>query len=104
MIAALLKVGADVAVAHPEGQTSLMAAARTGSLDAVKSLLLDAGAMVNAADSYQQQTALMWASSEGHLDVVDALLAAGADQIARLMSRRSTSGSTPITRPAASRR
>jgi ankyrin repeat protein len=55
-----------------------MAASRTGSLEAVKSLL-DAGANVNAADSYQQQTALMWASSEGHLDVVNALLAAGAD-------------------------
>ena len=55
-----------------------MAAARTGSLDAVK-LLLEVGADVNATDAYQQQTALMWAAAEGHADVVKALLAAGAD-------------------------
>ena len=55
-----------------------MAAARTGSLDAVK-LLVEVGADVNGTDAYQQQTALMWAAAEGHADVVKALLAAGAD-------------------------
>jgi ankyrin repeat protein len=42
-------------------------------------LLLDRGADVNAADSFQKETALMWASAEGHLNVVDALLKAGAN-------------------------
>src|SRR5207247_7918874 len=75
---ALLKADADVAVTHPDGETPLMAASRTGRVDAVR-LLLDAGANVNAADTYQQETALMSAATEGHVDVVKALLGAGAD-------------------------
>jgi ankyrin repeat protein len=77
-MAVLLKAGADFAVTHPDGETPLMAAARTGRVDAVR-LLLEAGANVNAADTYQQQTALMWAATEGHVDAVKTLLAAGAD-------------------------
>jgi uncharacterized protein len=42
-------------------------------------LLLEAGADVNARDTYQRQTALMWAAAEGHTDVVQALLGAKAD-------------------------
>jgi ankyrin repeat protein len=42
-------------------------------------LLLEAGANVNAADTYQQETALMWAATEGHADVVKTLLDARAD-------------------------
>ena len=63
---------------HAEGETPLMAAARTGHVDAVQ-LLLAHGSFVNAADPFQEETALMWASAEGHLEVVKALLAAGAD-------------------------
>ena len=63
---------------HPEGETPLMAASRTGRVDAVK-LLLSHGSLVNAADPYQEETALMWASAEGQLEVVKTLLAAGAD-------------------------
>ena len=63
---------------HPEGETPLMAASRTGRVDAVK-LLLSHGSFVNAADPYQEETALMWASAEGQLEVVKTLLAAGAD-------------------------
>src|ERR1700676_1245867 len=77
LIAALLKAGSDVALAHPDGETPLMAASRTGHVDAVR-LLLEAHANVNAADSYQQETALMWGAAEGHVDVVNALLNAGA--------------------------
>src|SRR5258706_582216 len=60
------------------GETPLMAASRTGKLDAVD-LLLEGGSDPNAADNYQKETALMWAADEGHVDVVNALLAAGAD-------------------------
>jgi ankyrin repeat protein len=41
--------------------------------------LIEAGADVNAAESFQGQTALMWAAAEGHDAVVRALLEAGAD-------------------------
>ena len=75
---ALLDAGAQATRWHAEGETPLMAAARTGKVDAVK-LLLDRGSFVNAADPFQEETALMWASAEGHLDVVKTLLAAGAD-------------------------
>jgi ankyrin repeat protein len=74
----LLKAGADVAAAHPDGETPLMAASRTGHMNAV-TLLLEAGANANTADAYQQETPLMWAAAEGHVDVVNTLLKAGAD-------------------------
>jgi uncharacterized protein len=75
----LLKAGASARNSvHPEGETPLMAASRTGRLDAVE-LLLEADSDVNAADSYQNQTALMRAAEEGHVDIVNALLAAKAD-------------------------
>jgi ankyrin repeat protein len=83
MIAELLKAGADAKESvHPEGETPLMGASRTGNLEAVR-LLLKAGVNPNAADKYQKQTALMWAAEEGHLDVVNALLAAKADPNAK---------------------
>src|SRR5581483_5970682 len=78
IIQALLEAGADPTRWHPEGETPLMAAARTGKVEAVK-LLLAKGSFVNAVDAFQEETALMWASAEGHLEVVKALLAAGAD-------------------------
>jgi ankyrin repeat protein len=78
MVDTLLKAGAKLTSTHPDGETPLMAASRSGRIDAVR-LLLEAGADVNARDTYQRQTALMWAAAEGHTAVVQALLAAGAD-------------------------
>ncbi|MEP7352864.1 MAG: ankyrin repeat domain-containing protein, partial [Acidobacteriota bacterium] len=74
----LLDGGADATRWHAEGETPLMAAARTGRVDAVQ-LLLANGAFVNAVDPFQEETALMWAAAEGQVAVVKTLLAAGAD-------------------------
>ena len=79
LIGMLVKAGcADVGMTHPDGETPLMAAARTGHRDADK-LLIEGGANANVADSFQQETPLMWAAAEGHVDVVNLLLKAGAD-------------------------
>ena len=71
MIEALLKAGADPNAAFGEGETPLMTAARTGSVDAVK-VLLELGAKVNAREAWRGQTALMWAAAENHAAVVQA--------------------------------
>src|SRR5262249_7663733 len=70
--------GADANTSMPEGETALMTAARTGRIEAVKTLL-GHGAAVNAKENWHGQTALMWAAAEGYPDVVRALVAAGAD-------------------------
>ena len=90
---ALLKGGADIDKAQREGETPLMAAARAGSVPAVK-LLLAHGANPNTAESLWDETALMWATAEGHLDVVDALLAAGADPNLKARASELTKRST----------
>lgn len=74
----LLKAGANPNSARQTGETVLMTAARSGSLEAVK-LLLDHGADVNAKESRRGQTALMWAAAERHPDVMQALIGRGAD-------------------------
>jgi ankyrin repeat protein len=53
-------------------------AARTGSVEAVRTLLVH-GAKVNAREGRPGQTALMWAVSEQHSDVADFLIEHGAD-------------------------
>ena len=82
MVEMLLKAGADANTALSEGETVLMAAARTGKPEAVKALL-DHGADVNAKESWRGQTALMWAAAEGNSDVIKLLLARGADMKVR---------------------
>jgi ankyrin repeat protein len=91
VIGTLLKAGADAntattaasaATATKEatggGEPALMAAARTGSVDAVK-LLLEHGADVHAGEGWHKQNALMYAAAANSPTVVQALLAAGAD-------------------------
>ena len=87
MVDVLLRAGANPARTHPEGETPLLAASRSGSVATVR-LLLARGVDVNAAESFQKTTPLMWAAAEGHRDVVDLLLEAGADPNGRRTSRR----------------
>ena len=67
-------LGAQANAVYGEGETALMLAARSGSVESVK-LLLEAGADVNAAEKFRGQTALMLAAAENHAPVVKALLA-----------------------------
>ena len=55
-----------------------MTCARTGKVAAAKALI-EAGASIDAVESWRGQTALMWAAADGHADMVRALVAAGAD-------------------------
>ena len=86
----LLGAGAHPDAALLTGETVLMTAARTGSVDVVKALLAH-GAPVNATERLRGQTALMWAVAESHPDVVDILIKNGAD-----VHARSVRGSTPL--------
>ena len=90
MVTALLAHGADPNRAQENGVTPLMTAARTGSVEVLKSLLAR-GARVNAVIPSTGQTALMWATSERHLDVTRELIAAGAD-----VRSQATLGFTPL--------
>ena len=56
--------GADADATNPEGQTPLMAVARTGNVEAAK-LLISAGADVDAKERWGGQSALMWAAAQG---------------------------------------
>src|SRR5262249_38505794 len=82
LIEMLLKAGADPNTALPEGETPLMTAARSGSVEAVSALAAH-GADINRQETWRGQTALMWAAAEGHAEMLRALLAHGADLHAR---------------------
>ena len=78
-----------------------MLAARTGKTDAIR-VLLEAGAQVNATETWGGTTALMWAASEGHVEAARTLVAAGADINARShyvgpANGRGFEGRTPLT-------
>ena len=93
IIAQLLAAGVDPndpRHAVNAGETPLMLAARSGRVDAVETLA-DAGAELDARESWNGQSALMWAGAEGHVPVVEALIALGAD-----IRARSNSGATPL--------
>jgi uncharacterized protein len=85
----LLAAGADANATMKSGETALMMAARSGSLEAVGALLAR-GARHDARER-RGQTALMWAAAEGHAAVVRALVENGADINATL-----DSGFTPF--------
>jgi ankyrin repeat protein len=64
---------ADVNVRNGDGQTALMAVARTGNIESAR-LLLERGADVNAKESWLGQTALMWAASDNLAMMVRSLI------------------------------
>jgi len=86
----LVKGGANPNGAVRAGETPLMLAARTGRSDAGKALL-NAGATVDAKETWNGQTALMWAAAAGHGPVVQALIDRGAN-----VHARSNSGATAL--------
>ena len=59
-----------------------MAVARSGNLEAAKRLL-DAGADINAKETWGEQSALMWAAAQSQADMVKFLASRGADVNAR---------------------
>src|SRR5204863_3671868 len=87
VIDALLKAGADPNTKNPEGETALMAVARSGKTEAAKRLL-DAGADVNAKEAWGQQSALMWAAAQSQAEMVKLLASRGADVNARGVVRQ----------------
>ena len=90
VVARLLEAGADPE-ARTGGETALMTAVRTGSVDAVK-LLIAHGADRGATELESGQTLLMTAAAEMHPSLVRLLLAQGAD-----VQARSVVGFTPLT-------
>ena len=86
MLKVLLEVGANADSPNPDGQTALLAVARTGNVEAAQ-LLLDHGATVDAREKWGGQTALMWASARRHPEMMQLLIAKGADVNARSIDR-----------------
>ena len=81
VVEVLLAAGAD-ATTPTAGEPPILSAARTGSLDTVRSLVRH-GADINARETLRGQTALMWAVAEDHAAVAQTLLELGADVHAR---------------------
>ena len=77
MIEALVAAKASVNIPTTTGATPLMAAATSGSVDAVQ-VLLDHDAFVNARETANGQTALMFAAWENRADVIRRLVERGA--------------------------
>jgi hypothetical protein len=78
----LLAADANAESPNADGETALMLAARTGSVD-VASKLIAAGADVNAREAWRDQTALMWASEGAFPELVKLFVEHGADVHAR---------------------
>src|SRR3989442_6493329 len=78
MIQRLLKAGADPKERGPNGETTVMFAARNGTRAAIK-VLVAAGADVNAKENLRATTALMWAAEQGHAAAAKTLVELGAD-------------------------
>ena len=89
VVARLLDAGADPEV-RTEGETALMTAVRTGSVNVVE-LLIAHGADAGAMELASGQTLLMTAAAEMHPSLVRLLLARGAD-----VHARSLVGFTPL--------
>jgi ankyrin repeat protein len=97
ILSILLKAGANLKSAEaslPDGETLVMLAARTDSVEAVQALAAG-GLDVNAAEPRTGTTALMWAALENRPFVIKALLKTGAK-----INTRSLLPNFPHTPPA----
>ena len=74
-----------------EGETLLHVAADAGA-EAIASLLLAAGAAVNAQEAVMGRTPLLYALAQGHWGTAGALLDAGADPLLRDLEGCSAAG------------
>jgi ankyrin repeat protein len=86
IIQLLLEAGANADSPNPEGQTALMAVARTGNVEAAE-LLINRGATIDARERWGGQTALMWAAARRHPQMMQFLISKGADVNARSTHR-----------------
>jgi hypothetical protein len=93
IIGRLIASGAKANGTDRSGDTVLMAAVRSGSLEAVTALV-DAGADVNAADPQLGHTVLMWAVRSDSAAIARLLLARGAS-----LEARTRTGAKPAARP-----
>src|SRR4029453_14907390 len=80
------EAGANADSPNPDGQTALLAVARTGNVEAAQ-LLLKHGAAVDARERWGGQTALMWAAARRHPQMMQFLISKGADVNARSIDR-----------------
>jgi len=76
-LAAKCRTGADANTTDATGDTLLMAAVRTGDIDAVR-VVIERGARVNTAEPELGHTALMWAARTDNAALVRLLLELGA--------------------------
>ena len=90
----LVDSGAEVNTADHYGQTPLMNAAGSGSLD-IATLLVESGVQVDV-ETEDGLTALMIAAGKGHREITALLLEAGADPNAR--TRRKMNNTYPLRR------
>ena len=89
MVQLLLAFKADIEQRDRAGETPLMQAARTGSAEIVRALLVH-DATVDSVEPHYGQTALMIGVRSGSAEVVDLLIRAGADVNAQALA-----GETP---------
>ena len=96
-VKSLLAQGVNVNTTYRYDRTPLSFACDRGNVEIVK-LLLDAGATVNAKDSFYGATPLTWASSKGYVEIVGMLLERGATGKDGVLVGAAGEGNTEMTR------